>query len=794
MALAAAPFAAQAETWNIYGWQNHSWEFVDIDGGRSFDRIQSNAGNIGFAASVPTGMNDISVNVRCEQFTYFNHFAGGTGWCNRNSKIGLSHPQMGEIMFATWLLPYNEGVAQWVDPFYDAGADSHTSIMGSVGANTIFYNTGDFDFQASASGPGTGFSGAEFNYAGGGYDTGFNRRQENIIQYWSPNWNGFVFRFAWTAGNRDESAAPAGTGDIDPVIRSASLAYTNGPFWGAVTWQDHEDWTAASVGQMNSSDAESFRIAGRYIMDMGDGMSVQISAMWENLEYEFNGVTSVEKAMSAFGYSNFASSGNLTAIAPAAPYGEDAPTRGMADPFMAVALELAAYDPATLTAMLNSNYPSGDDRAALGTEPEAFNPADNDDGTPNADKVLVLMEKTYAQLNTLFSADANTPLAANDLPTIYSYTDPGDDATSTDDDMVTYGLVDTDDDPDTTDVEVTKPTYRATGGVVADDPFTLADEAVAGTPGNEDTNIYTQVPDDPTTMNDESVDADGNPVYTADAIALRTYLDAWGAAVAGIDLAALEAGDRTATGETATQYDARAKYDALVEAAKAGPAADRAAAQAAYEAEATAYAEAVAAYNDAVAAEQGGVDAAMAAQTAAMAAYNGAKAALEAANSAINDRLEGLHDAAESARLDEELADAMAAYEEAKASHDKAEADRVAAGQGAGSNVKIERDAWMVSGKIKFGGPVDFRFSYMDADDLEVDCVSCSGDWDETAADAWNVGIFYTMPAGTELRLTYSEVDNDRNGTYGQGISGTGLGSPGAEIEMFAVGIVHWFD
>ena len=33
------------------------------------------------------------------------------------------------------------------------------------------------------------------------------------------------------------------------------------------------------------------------------------------------------------------------------------------------------------------------------------------------------------------------------------------------------------------------------------------------------------------------------------------------------------------------------------------------------------------------------------------------------------------------------------------------------------------------------------------------------------------------MPAGTELRLTYSEVDNDDNGTYGQGISGTGLGT-----------------
>ena len=101
----------------------------------------------------------------------------------------------------------------------------------------------------------------------------------------------------------------------------------------------------------------------------------------------------------------------------------------------------------------------------------------------------------------------------------------------------------------------------------------------------------------------------------------------------------------------------------------------------------------------------------------------------------------------------------------------------------------------MVSGKIKFGGPVDFRFSYMDADDLEVSCgAACSGDWDETAADAWNVGLFYTMPNGTELRMTYSEVDNDDNGSYGQGISGSGLGTAGNEIEMFALGIVHWFD
>ncbi len=438
LALVAAPFAAQAETINIYGWQNHSWEFVD-DNGTNTDRIQSNAGNIGFAASVDTGLDGIHVNLQCEQFTYYNQLGGGTGWCNRNSKIGLSHPDVGEIMLATWLLPYNEGVAQWVDPFYDAGADSHTSIMGSVGARTIFYNTGTFHYQANAG----GFSGADFVYTGA-WNLGFNRRQENIIQYWSPNWNGFVFRFAWTAGNQDEVKAKYGSGELDPVIRSSSLAYTNGPLWLAVTWQEHEDWTANSVGAMNSSDAESIRLAGRYIMDMGDGMSVQISAMFEDLEYEFNQVSGFDAAMGAFGYA--------------------------------------------------------------------------------------------------LSADE----------TLESYT-----------------------------------------------------------------------------LN-------------------------------------------TGTGKTQSKAD-----------------------------------------RDAVTKD---------------------------------------------------------------------------------TSIKMEREAWMISGKIKFGGPLDFRFSYMDSDDLEISCGACSGDWQETAANAWNVGLFYTMPAGTELRVTYSEVDNDDNGSYGQGISGTGLGTYNSEVEMFALGIVHWFD
>ena len=658
MALAVAPFAAQAETWNIYGWQNHSWEFVDMDGGRSFDRIQSNAGNIGFAASVPTGMNDISVNVRCEQFTYFNHFGGGTGWCNRNSKIGLSHPQMGEIMFATWLLPYNEGVAQWVDPFYDAGADSHTSIMGSVGANTIFYNTGDFDMQSSNSHFSNGFDGSamayddgafegfpEFNYSGLAYDTGFNRRQENIIQYWSPNWNGFVFRFAWTAGIRDETTGLNDT-EIDPVIRSSSLAYTNGPVWLAVTWQDHEDWTAASIADaehgpvMETSDAESFRVAGRYIMDMGDGMSVQISAMWEDLEYEFNGVTNVDAAMAAFGYSNFGSSYSLLDSA-----GEvigEIPGTDAVDP---VAATYTTFD---------------------GQTDEEQNNA------IKAQKTLALVYEILGDAST--DADDIDALVVDDQGT-----------------AITFPTIVR---PNVDDVH-SEADESMTTGCAAQDPPTC-------------NTGYTPLVDD---------DATTEGIQNALATALTSLdeardVDATTMGVQGPDLTA-DAG--TPTGGTAAQRNAEVQYQALFGAA-------RELARAAFEP--TELTPAVP-----------GTDAVPAVSA----------------------------------------ADNRAAMTE-------------------GQNVKIERDAWMVSGKIKFGGPVDFRFSYMDADDLEVSCGSCSGDWNETAADAWNVGIFYTMPAGTELRLTYSEVDNDRNGTYGQGISGTGLGTPGAEIEMFAVGIVHWFD
>ena len=584
-ALVALPLAVSAETINLYGWQNHSWEFVDIENGREFDRIQGNAANIGFAASVDTGMNGIHVNLQCEQFTYVNQFAGGTGWCNRNSKIGLAHSSLGEIMFATWLLPYNEAVAQWVDPFYDAGADSHTSIMGSVGAGTIFYNTGQFD--ASSSGIGQSDTRlpsdaqGEFNYADFGWDQGFNRRQENIIQYWSPNVNGFVFRYAQTAGLRDETPAQVGEGDLDPVIRSTSLAYENGPFWAAATYQEHEDWAAARFGGMESSDAESYRFAVRYIMDLGDGMSIQISAMYEDLEYEFREAT-----------------GSTTQVIPA--------------------------------------------RTEVVTRVD-------DDGNQILDGI-------------------GNPIP---VPAVETHVTTGVDVMERQGDGTTA----------TIPVHVLNP-----------DPESVEPA------GNNVGDRSMEVP----LTRDRQVRVDGIPQYDED-----------GMPVYELDVN----GERVQ--EPVPVYQMR-----------------------------------------------------------------------------TIERQEIVHNTG--------IADAMAAFgygnfAESYANVINAALDDSAAYNGAANlgngNITFEREAFLISGKVKFGGPLDFRFSYMDADDLEISCGRCTAsEWGSTAADAWNVGLYYTMPAGTELRLTYSEVSNDANGTYGQGISGTGLGTAGGEVEMIAIGIVHWFD
>ena len=290
--------------------------------------MNNEAANIGFAASIDTGMSvagtPLKANFQCEQFTLWNRLANFThnGWCNRNSKLGLSGP-WGEVMFSSWLTPYNEVTAQWIDPFYDAGSHTHSTLLGNVGWGPSYGNTG---FDATS-------------YGGGISGQGFMRRKDNLWQWFSPNWGGLQMRVGWSNNSRfssDESAVTTGlktgnmvpmyentdigktlrrdmdgsnpryvtqddvanvmtveyaTAKLDPQILSIGIAYTTtinetDELWVAIGYQQHDEFAAVELGCADSDD-QTVRYAARYIHDWGNGHSTRLSWAYEEMEYDW---------------------------------------------------------------------------------------------------------------------------------------------------------------------------------------------------------------------------------------------------------------------------------------------------------------------------------------------------------------------------------------------------------------------------------------------------------------------------------------------------------------------------
>ena len=299
LGLATVPLASFAggvgggnanSNWTIYGWQNWAMDFRSVDpmGGSSRDAIlmEGEAANIGFAASIDTGVSvagtPVKANFQCEQFTWFNRIANfnHSTWCSRNSKLGLSGP-WGEVMFSGWLTPYNEITAQWIDPFYDAGSHTHSTLLGNVGWGVNYGNTG-FD--------GTGYG----DNIGG---QGFMRRKDNMYQWFSPNWGGLAIRVGWSNNNKfagDETAGPNGE-KLDPTILSVGIAYTTAinetdELWLGFGYQEHDEFAAVSLACADSND-ETMRLATRYIHDWGNGHSTRLSLAYEEMEYDWDGCT-----------------------------------------------------------------------------------------------------------------------------------------------------------------------------------------------------------------------------------------------------------------------------------------------------------------------------------------------------------------------------------------------------------------------------------------------------------------------------------------------------------------------
>jgi predicted porin len=122
--------------------------------------------------------------------------AGGGTFGSRNSGVGLQGP-MGSIVLGRWDSPMKLS-AIFVDPF---GQNTLGNQLGVI-------NTSDF-----------------------------NRRENNMVQYWSPNINGFSLRAMYGANEGKTATAPI----ANPSSQSVSFDYAAGPFRVNYAYEKHKD-------------------------------------------------------------------------------------------------------------------------------------------------------------------------------------------------------------------------------------------------------------------------------------------------------------------------------------------------------------------------------------------------------------------------------------------------------------------------------------------------------------------------------------------------------------------------
>ncbi|QJR15920.1 porin [Usitatibacter palustris] len=117
-------------------------------------------------------------------------------FANRNSGVGLAHAKLGTIIMGRWDMPFKSSQVAPLDPFTDlALADVTGTAM----------NQGNFSL-----------------------------REQNVIQYWSPNWAGLEVRLAYSANEGK-------TADRDPYKYGGSLVWTNRTVYLTYAYEKHND-------------------------------------------------------------------------------------------------------------------------------------------------------------------------------------------------------------------------------------------------------------------------------------------------------------------------------------------------------------------------------------------------------------------------------------------------------------------------------------------------------------------------------------------------------------------------
>lgn len=235
----SAPAFADNSNITIYGTLHADLESVRNNkaaAATSLNRVVSNASRLGIKGKEDLGDGLAAVWQLEAQFDLTN--SGGTPFAStRNSQVGLQG-DFGTVFYGNWDTPYKVAHNK-VELFDNTHTASALDITGRVGV------------------------------ANG--NASFNTRQKNVVQYWTPDFNGFQAKLAYAPDNTKKATVAAGG---DKSVWSLSAAYENDALYAAYAHEAHKDAlsTAASL-----TDAAN-RLVGAY--KIGNG---QIGLTYERL-------------------------------------------------------------------------------------------------------------------------------------------------------------------------------------------------------------------------------------------------------------------------------------------------------------------------------------------------------------------------------------------------------------------------------------------------------------------------------------------------------------------------------
>jgi predicted porin len=227
--------------WSIYGRVYVTVESVESKGGTSEmsqrTRVSDNSSLLGIRAEKQIG-NGIKAWGQLETTFKADDTSGGTNsFANRNSGVGLTGG-FGNFFVGRWDMPFKQTQTLAIDPFGDL---------------TIAAASGTVVRQ-----------------------TGFNNRANNVIQYWSPSFEGLVGKLAFTSneGKSDAAAVPGTAAGADPKMYGASLEWSKGPFFVGYGYENHKD-SIGNVTPTQGTDETGHGISGKYTVS-----AYQVSAQY----------------------------------------------------------------------------------------------------------------------------------------------------------------------------------------------------------------------------------------------------------------------------------------------------------------------------------------------------------------------------------------------------------------------------------------------------------------------------------------------------------------------------------